>query len=153
MEGKLKQSMGAIMEQGNERPSSASVADDGGIVRTAQDETWDVSSIENPDLIQETPASDNFSVGIHIVDVAEESFVFSRKAVTSKQHQATKTRIGSGSCGTSCTSWSCYCKKQQIYTKHYVDCIVEKAKNELQTYDLAIQPAQSPRHRVTLLKL
>ena len=152
MEGKVEQSMGVIMEQGNERPSSASVADDGGIVLTAQDETWDVSSIENPDLIEETPASDNFSEGIHIADVAEESLVFSRKAVTSKHHQAAKMRVGSGSCGTSCTSWSCCCKKQQIYIKHYVDCSMEEAKNDLQTFDLASQPAQSPRHRVNLLK-
>ena len=86
----MEPSMGAIMGQKNEMPSSASIADDGGIVLTAQDETWDVSSIENPDLIQETPASDNYSEGIHIVDVAEASLVFSRKAVTSKQHQAAK---------------------------------------------------------------
>ena len=112
----IERSGRAIIQQESQQLASDNSYDDGGIVLTARDETWDVSSIEYPDRLEETPAKGNHSMRVQLFDVPEEGLSLTRNAVTSGRKKGGKILFGSSdSLGPmTWTSWSFGGKKRQV---------------------------------------
>ena len=94
-------------QQGSEQHSSGNSYDDGGIVLTARDETWDVS-IEDPNRLEETLANDNHLMRVQMFDVSEEGPSLACNVATSGRKKGSKTLFGNSDIlgAMTWTSWS-----------------------------------------------